>query len=104
MTETTIEPTQPRRLEKKAEVRVSILLYDALDFSTDHDDGGGQTRESLSGVATISAADAALDPARLAHQARRRTGTRLAFKRQALDTDASPVRAAFTTDKRMVAF
>jgi hypothetical protein len=34
-----------------AEARVSILLYDALDFSTDRDDGGGQTRESLSRIA-----------------------------------------------------
>ena len=41
--------------------RVSILLYDALDFSTDHDDGGGQTRESLSRIASTSAADAGLD-------------------------------------------
>jgi hypothetical protein len=40
------------------------LLYDALDFSTDRDDGGGQTRESLSRVASPSAAVAALDPAR----------------------------------------
>jgi len=76
MTETTIKPGQPRRLENKAnivwyrpamrhclqssgwrpgrtltqpaEARVSIMLYDALDFSTDRDDGGGQTRESLS--------------------------------------------------------
>jgi hypothetical protein len=93
MTETTIEPRQPRRLEKKAnidcyrpairhrlhmewwmasrlnsaqpaEARVSILLYDALDFSTDRDDGGGQTRESLSRIASPSAAVARLDPAR----------------------------------------
>jgi PhnB protein len=46
-------------------------LYDALDFSTDHDDGGGQTRESLSRIASTSAADAGLDPARFAHQVRR---------------------------------
>jgi hypothetical protein len=45
------------------EVRVSILLYDALDFSTDRDDGGGQTRESLSRIASPSAAVARLDPA-----------------------------------------
>jgi hypothetical protein len=38
-------------------------LYDALDFSTDHDDGGGQTRESLSRIASTSAAVAGLDPA-----------------------------------------
>jgi len=43
-------------------------LYDALDFSTDRDDGGGQTRESLSRIASTSAADAGLDPARFAHQ------------------------------------
>ena len=55
-----------------AEARVSILLYDALDFSTDRDDGGGQTRESLSRIASTSAADAGLDPARFAHQVRRR--------------------------------
>ena len=53
------------------EVRVSILLYDALDFSTDRDDGGGQTRESLSRIASTSAADAGLDPARFTHQVRR---------------------------------
>ena len=53
------------------EARVSILLYDALDFSTDRDDGGGQTRESLSRVASASAAVARLDPARSAHQVRR---------------------------------
>ena len=47
-----------------AEARVSILLYDALDFSTDRDDGGGQTRESLSRIASSSAAVARLDPAR----------------------------------------
>jgi hypothetical protein len=46
-----------------AEARVSILLYDALDFSTDRDDGGGQTRESLSRIASPSAAVAGLDPA-----------------------------------------
>jgi hypothetical protein len=46
------------------EARVSILLYDALDFSTDRDDGGGQTRESLSRIASASAAVARLDPAR----------------------------------------
>jgi hypothetical protein len=43
--------------------RVPILLYDALDFSTDRDDGGGQTRESLSRVASPSAAVAGLDAA-----------------------------------------
>ena len=69
-----IEPRQPTRLEKKAniadivrrpaEARVSILLYDTLDFSTDRDDGGGQTRESLSWIASPSAAVARLDPAR----------------------------------------
>ena len=53
------------------EARVSILLYDALDFSTDRDDGGGQTRESLSRIASPSAAVAGLDPARFAHQIRR---------------------------------
>jgi len=46
-------------------------LYDALDFSTDHDGGGGQTRESLSRIASPSAAVAGLDPARFAHQIRR---------------------------------
>jgi hypothetical protein len=52
---------------------VSILLHDALDFSTDHDDGGGQTRESLSRIASSlpSAAVAELDLARFAHQVRR---------------------------------
>ena len=40
------------------------MLYDALDFSTDRDDGGGQTRESLSRNASPSAAVAGLDPAR----------------------------------------
>jgi hypothetical protein len=54
-----------------AEARVSILLYDALDFSTDRDDGGGQTRESLSRIASPSAAVARLDPARFAHRIRR---------------------------------
>jgi hypothetical protein len=49
-----------------AEARISILLYDALDFSTDRDDGGGQTRESLSRIASPSAAVARLDPARFA--------------------------------------
>jgi hypothetical protein len=39
-------------------------LYDALDFSTDRDDGGGQTRESLSRIASASAAVTGLDPAR----------------------------------------
>jgi hypothetical protein len=39
-------------------------LYDALDFSTDCDDGGGQTRESLSRIASASAAAARLDPGR----------------------------------------
>ena len=53
-----------------AEARVSILLYDALDFSTDRDDCGGQTRESLSWIASPSAAVARLDPARFAHQVR----------------------------------
>ena len=41
-------------------MRVSILLYDALDFSTDRDDGGGQTRKSLSRIASPSAAVAGL--------------------------------------------
>ena len=54
-----------------AEARVSILLYDALDFSTDRDDGGGQTRESLFRIASTSAAVAGIDPARFAHQIRR---------------------------------
>jgi hypothetical protein len=54
-----------------AGARVSILLYDALDFSTDRDDGGGQTRESLSRIASASAAVAGLDPVRFAHQVRR---------------------------------
>ena len=54
-----------------AEARVSILLYDALDFSTDRNDGGGQTRESLSRIASSSAAVAGLDPVRFAHQVRR---------------------------------
>jgi hypothetical protein len=49
-----------------AEARVSILLYDALDFSTDRDDGGGQTRESLFRIASPSAAVAGIDPARFA--------------------------------------
>ena len=49
-----------------AEARVSILLYDALDFSTDRDDGGGQTRESLPRIASASAAIAGLDPVRFA--------------------------------------
>jgi len=40
------------------------MLYDALDFSTDRDDGGGQTRESLSRIASASAAVSQLDPAR----------------------------------------
>jgi len=56
---------------RPAEARVSILLYDALDFSTDRDDGGGQTRESLSRIASPSAAVARLDPARFARQVRR---------------------------------
>src|SRR4029434_7558044 len=64
-------PAAPSPLLRPAEARVSILLYDALDFSTDRDDGGGQTRESLSRVASPSAAVARLDPARFAHQVRR---------------------------------
>jgi hypothetical protein len=40
-------------------------LYDALDFSTDIDDGGGQTRESLSRIASPSATVARLDSARV---------------------------------------
>jgi hypothetical protein len=59
-----------RTSAQPAEARVSILLYDALDFSTDRDDGGGQTRESLSRIASPSAAVARLDPARFAHQVR----------------------------------
>jgi hypothetical protein len=47
------------------------MLYDALDFSTDRDDGGGQTRESLSRIASTSAAVAGLDSVRFAHQVRR---------------------------------
>jgi hypothetical protein len=54
-----------------AGARVSILLYDALDFSTDRDDGGGQTRESLSRIASPSAAIAGLVPVLFAHQVRR---------------------------------
>jgi hypothetical protein len=46
-------------------------LYDALDFSTDRDDGGGQTRESLSRIALLSAAVAGLDPVRFAHEVQR---------------------------------
>ena len=57
-------PAAPSPALRPAEARVSILLYDALDFSTDRDDGGGQTRESLSRVASASAAVARLDPAR----------------------------------------
>ena len=60
-----------RTSAQPAEARVSILLYDALDFSTDRDDGGGQTRESLSRIASSSAAVAELDPVRFAHQVRR---------------------------------
>ena len=56
--------THVELLAQPAEARVSILLYDALDFSTDRDDGRGQTRESLSRVASASAAVAGLDPAR----------------------------------------
>ena len=56
--------THVELLAQPAEARVSILLYDALDFSTDRDDGGGQTRESLSRVASASAAVTGLDPAR----------------------------------------
>jgi hypothetical protein len=41
-----------RTSAQPAKARVSILLYDALDFSTDCDDGGGQTRESLSRIAS----------------------------------------------------
>src|SRR6476646_7484588 len=55
-------PAAPSPALRPAEARVSILLYDALDFSTDRDDGGGQTRESLSRVASASAAG--LDQAR----------------------------------------
>jgi hypothetical protein len=63
-----------------AEARVSILLYDALDFSTDRDDGGGQTRESLFRIASPSAAVAGIDPARFAHQIpRSRQDLRLAM-------------------------
>ena len=57
-------PAAPSPALRPAEARVSILLYDALDFSTDRDDGGGQTRESLSRVASASAAVTGLDPAR----------------------------------------
>jgi len=63
--------THVELLAQPAEARVSILLYDALDFSTDRDDGGGQTRESLSRVASASAAVTGLDPVRFAHQVRR---------------------------------
>jgi hypothetical protein len=56
--------THVELLAQPAEARVSILLYDALDFSTDRDDGGGQTRESLSRVASASAAVTGVDPAR----------------------------------------
>ena len=59
------------KFSTSAEARVSILLYDALDFSTDRDDGGGQTRESLSRIALLSAAVAGLDPVRFAHEVRR---------------------------------
>src|SRR5262249_61195696 len=55
---------RPRRgwtSAQPAEARVSILLYDALDFSTDRNDGGGQTRESLSRIASSSAAIAQVD-------------------------------------------
>jgi hypothetical protein len=64
-------PAAPSPALRPAEARVSILLYDALDFSTDRDDGGGQTRESLSRVASASAAVTGLDPVRFAHQVRR---------------------------------
>jgi hypothetical protein len=43
-----------------AEARVSILYADALDFSTNRDDRGGQSRESLSRIASPSAAVATL--------------------------------------------
>src|SRR4029078_10440692 len=56
---------------RPTDARVSILLYDTLDFSNDHDGGGGQTRESLSRIALSSAGGAGLDPARFAHQVRR---------------------------------
>ena len=64
-------PAAPSPALRPAEARVSILLYDALDFSTDRDDGGGQTRESLSRIALLSAAVAGLDPVRFAHEVRR---------------------------------
>src|SRR6478672_2177280 len=64
-------PAAPSPALRPAEARVSILLYDALDFSTDHDDGGGQTGESLSRIASASAAVAGLDPASFAQQVRR---------------------------------
>src|SRR5262249_57687664 len=49
-----------RTSAQPVEARVSILLCDALDFATDRDDGGGQTRESLSRIASSSAAVAQL--------------------------------------------
>ena len=53
-------------------------MYDALDFSTDRDDAGGQTRESLSRIASPSAAVARLDPDHFAHPIRHpRQGLRL---------------------------
>jgi hypothetical protein len=57
--EVELEHSPPRR-------EFRSCLYDALDFSTDRDDGGGQTRESLSRIASPSAAVARLDPARFA--------------------------------------
>ena len=52
--------THVELVAQPAEARVSILLYDAMDFSTDRDGGGDQTRESLSRIASPSAAAAAL--------------------------------------------
>jgi hypothetical protein len=46
---------------RPAKAGVSILLYDALDFSTDRYDCSGQTLESLPRIASPSATAARLD-------------------------------------------
>jgi hypothetical protein len=82
-----------------AEARDSILLYDALDFSTDRDDGGGQTRESLSRIASPSAAVTGLDNVRFAHQTpRSRHDHQLAMWSNTASERKSQARRAFRSE------
>jgi hypothetical protein len=69
-------------------------LYDALDFSTDHDGGGDQTRESLSRIASPSAALTGLDNVRFAHQVRRARQVPIPTEKRPVGC-ASPARVFF---------